>query len=611
MPEYLDQQQLFFKLLNFRSGAHWTRAFIFLISFLKYSTIVFVLALCWCLCFFLFTEDMHFISEKLNLSPSNFPGSALANYFWGWLSFHGWGPSPQTTTALLLPTLCFAFLLLRLLEQSACNYAAEHQISNIRKFFYQNEFLKLKLPILNRKDKMNDLEILLMKTGELLLLYKSKIQPTIVAIILFTLAGLATNTALFLIFSGTFLFIIAIQSVFAKKINAWILQEKNLARHESKNFASASKSISFSKALGLSHIWLEKLSHSTQDLLKARLKISFLNSLKQHLGYISFTLCLIIFLIQSGGLLSFEISTPPNLFTSGVLAFFAAFYTNFLLECELILKENLPTTTELFNRLENKNELTRQFEGWLDFPTFKTIHLDSICIKNTQDVLLFNNLTLSIEKNTKVGFAGLDKDQKIALGMLLSCALTPDSGEIRFDNTNARNLNNNLLPREITFVSDCFEPMPDSVQNIICNYSQNPDFPRMLEATKNTNIHTNLAGNPKKYELLYNPEENMFDGTFKFLLGLARSIYLNARVLVLEEPSTQELKQNQDRISSVYEKTLAGKTIIFLGGSENTFSICDKIYLFRDKEILAVGNHKTLSNDYPGYHLTQINNLSK
>ena len=271
------------------------------------------------------------------------------------------------------------------------------------------------------------------------------------------------------------------------------------------------------------------------------------------------------------------------------------------------MTENFPATTELFKKLEDKSGFTQPHEGSFAFPIFKTIHLDAISIKNRFNNPLINDLTLHIDKNSRIGFAGLHKEQRTALGLLLSCALTPDMGEIRFDNINARSLNINLIPKEITFVPELFQIMPDSFQNIICNYSQNPDWPRMLEAAKSTNIHAAILTQPDSYNFFYDPENNSIDSVFQFLLGITRSVYLDSKTLILEEPHNLDPTQNQDIINAVYEKTLGGKTIVFLQGSEATLSICDKIYFFQNKRVIASGTHKTLSQDYPGYHL--INNL--
>jgi ABC-type multidrug transport system fused ATPase/permease subunit len=267
--------------------------------------------------------------------------------------------------------------------------------------------------------------------------------------------------------------------------------------------------------------------------------------------------------------------------------------------------ENYSSTTDLFKKLEDKSGFSQNDNGSLIFPVFKTIHLDSISINNNLNDTLIKDLTLNIEKNSRIGFAGLQKEQRTAMGLLLSCSLTPDMGELRFDNTNARSLNINLIPKEITFVSERFEIMPDSFKNIICNYTKTPDWPRMLDAAKNTNIHAKLLAHPNCYELFYDPDNNSFDSVFQYLLGITRSVYLGAKTLILEEPIIIDPTQNQDLINSVYEKTLTGKTIVFLGGCEATLSSCDKIYLFENKRVIASGTHKTLSQDYPGYHLVK------
>ncbi|NBS91463.1 hypothetical protein EBS67_15935, partial [bacterium] len=142
MPDIIDHELYFFKLINYRSGDRWLRYITFLLSFLKYSAILFVLFLCWCTCFFLFSEAIPFSKDGTILTTEPKTSSAIVNHFWDWISLHGWGPNPQVAISILIPSLSFSFLLIRLLEQSVCYYGAEKQLSLIRKVFYQNEFLK-------------------------------------------------------------------------------------------------------------------------------------------------------------------------------------------------------------------------------------------------------------------------------------------------------------------------------------------------------------------------------------------------------------------------------------------------------------------------------------
>lgn len=605
MPDIIDHELFFFKLINYRSTDRWLRYFTFLLSFLKYSAILFVLFLCWCTCFFLFSEAIPLVKDGSALKPGPRTSSAIVNHFWAWIKLHGWGPNPQVAISILIPSLSFSFLLIRLLEQSICFYGAEKQLSTIRKVFYQNDFLKSQISLLNNTGKISNINKLIEKTGELLLIYTSKIQPTIIAIVLFITAGLFANTALFLIFSGLFFLILAIQTIVANKIKLLLHEQKISSAVQSAWFLKLYNVMSFSKAFGLSHIWLKKLSLVSSNHLNTKLKTNLYINLEQYVGYFCFILCLGIFLVISEIFITYKISNAPDLFVSGMIAFFTAFYTKFLIDCKNIMAENYISTTDLFKKLEDKSGFAQQNEGSLAFPAFKTIHLDSVSIKNSQNELLVDNLSINIEKNTRIGFAGLQKEQRTALGLLLSCALTPDMGELRFDNTNSRSLNINLIPKEIAFVSECFEIMPDTFQNIICNYSQIPDWPRMLEAAKKTNIHTTLLSIPDSYEFYYDPDNISFDSVFQYLLGLTRAVYLDAKTLILEEPSIIDPTQSQDMINTVYEKTLPGKTIVFLGGSEATLSSCDRIYLFENKRIIASGTHKTLSEDYPGYHLAK------
>jgi len=350
MPDIIDHELYFFKLINYRSGDRWLRYITFLLSFLKYSAILFVLFLCWCTCFFLFSEAIPFSKDGTILTTEPKTSSAIVNHFWDWISLHGWGPNPQVAILILIPSLSFSFLLIRLLEQSICYYGAEKQLSLIRKVFYQNEFLKSQQSLLNNSNPIFDVDKLIANTGELLLIYTSKIQPTIIAIIIFTTAGLIANTALYLVFSGLFFLILAIQAILALKFRTLLQEQKTSFQVESTLFLKLYNAMSFSKAFGLSHIWLEKLSLASYNHLKTKLKINFFFNLEQYLGYFCFILCLGIFLLLSEIFISFKIANAPDLFVSGTIAFLTAFYSKFLIDCKTIMIENYSSTTDLFKK---------------------------------------------------------------------------------------------------------------------------------------------------------------------------------------------------------------------------------------------------------------------
>ncbi|NBY03639.1 MAG: hypothetical protein EBQ87_16950, partial [Planctomycetes bacterium] len=95
MPEIIDHELLFFKLINYRSTERWLRYVVFFLSFLKYSAILLVLFLCWCACFFLFSESIPFIKDESGFTTEPNTSSAIVNHFWAWIKLQGWGPIPQ------------------------------------------------------------------------------------------------------------------------------------------------------------------------------------------------------------------------------------------------------------------------------------------------------------------------------------------------------------------------------------------------------------------------------------------------------------------------------------------------------------------------------------
>ncbi|GEM_PF-583356 len=612
MPDFNQNQQTFLKLLNFRSSKNLLRFLTLLFCSLKLSAILMVLFLSWSAAYFIFpqikstlTENNPILIENNLLSNlegyenSNAP-AALASHLWQWIVNPDWGLPPQATLIVLILITCFTFLVLRLLEQIFSWYNSELQLSKFRQVIYQNEFLKIQQQLIQQTSTISQTEELLAKTGEVLLAYDAKQQPAILAIILLTLIGIITKTALFMILCGLCFLIFGIQ-VF---LNTHLIQKISNLKIASENDyywqVNLYKVMPFSKGFGLAHTWLEKLSYYSKSYLSKRIAIAICTLLKQHCEYFAIISCIGFVTLLGWISIKYNFATGQDIFLSGSLSILVVFYFKTYLDCRQEINSGLPYVAQLFINIEDKNGFYQEESGTLKFSEYNTIYFDTVTIKNKYDSHLVKNLSLTIKRNEKIGFAGLNKEQKTALGLLISCALIPDEGELRFGNTNAKNLSPEQPPREVSFVPARFEIIADTLHKIISNYSDFPELTKIINAAKSTNIHSLIMSYKNEYNTFYDSADPSFNSLFQFLLGFARAIYLETKTLVIEEP---ESSVGDDLIQSAYHKTLSEKTVIFLGGSEITFSQCDRIYLFKNQHIVATGTHKSLLLQYPEYYL--------
>ena len=83
-------------------------------------------------------------------------------------------------------------------------------------------------------------------------------------------------------------------------------------------------------------------------------------------------------------------------------------------------------------------------------------------------------------------------------------------------------------------------------------------------------------------------------GGEKQKIALARAIYKNAPVMVLDEPTAALDPRAEYEIYQDFSKLTEGKMTIFISHRMSSSRFCDHIALFRNGEIVEYGTHEEL-----------------
>jgi len=77
-------------------------------------------------------------------------------------------------------------------------------------------------------------------------------------------------------------------------------------------------------------------------------------------------------------------------------------------------------------------------------------------------------------------------------------------------------------------------------------------------------------------------------------LAIARALYRNAPILVLDEPTSNIDAQAEFKIFNNLKQTYKKKTLIFISHRFSTVRIADHIYVLKDGQIVEQGKHQDL-----------------
>ena len=77
-------------------------------------------------------------------------------------------------------------------------------------------------------------------------------------------------------------------------------------------------------------------------------------------------------------------------------------------------------------------------------------------------------------------------------------------------------------------------------------------------------------------------------------LGLARAVYKNAPVIVLDEPTASMDALAESRFYRNFDKMMGGKTAIYISHRLSAARFCSKIALFDNGKLAEYGTHESL-----------------
>lgn len=212
---------------------------------------------------------------------------------------------------------------------------------------------------------------------------------------------------------------------------------------------------------------------------------------------------------------------------------------------------------------------------------------------------VFKNLNLEIKAGEKIALVGVNGAGKTTLVKLLCGMYDPDAGEILING-----INRNEFPRKEIYrlFSAVFQEqfvMPCTLgENIAMDKRDNIDAERVWEALSKAGLKEFF--NSKDITLkTYMGKDIMKDGINlsggqQQRLLLARALYKDAPVLVLDEPTAALDPVAESEVYNNYNKYSKGKTALFISHRLASTKFSDRIIMLENGKIIEEGSHNEL-----------------
>jgi len=245
------------------------------------------------------------------------------------------------------------------------------------------------------------------------------------------------------------------------------------------------------------------------------------------------------------------------------------------------------------NQNENVSDKSNELSGFKNKIELKKI---TYTYPNSDEHVI-NNIDLTIHANTTVGIVGSTGSGKttvidIILGLLEPCSGSMTVDNILIDDNNVRNWQENLgyVPQSIYLTDDTLR------KNIAFGFSEDEiDNNALTQAAEIANISDFIRIElPDGYNTNVGERGVRLSGGQRQRIGIARALYRNPKVLILEAATRALDGETESVIMDAINKLAHKKTIIMIAHRLTTVMTCDVIYILDKGKIVESGTYSQL-----------------
>lgn len=209
------------------------------------------------------------------------------------------------------------------------------------------------------------------------------------------------------------------------------------------------------------------------------------------------------------------------------------------------------------------------------------------------------NINVTIKKGEKIAIVGLNGAGKTTLVKLLTGLYSPTNGNILIDGKNIFEYN---IEEYYSILSVVFQDiifMPVSIaKNIALCEEKNIDKNRLNEVLKLSGLYEKIMTLDEKENTLLlksiNDNATDFSGGEKQKLALARALYKNGIIIILDEPTAALDPIAENEMYKKYNELTKSATSVFISHRLSSTRFCDRILFMENGEIVEEGTHLEL-----------------
>jgi PrtD family type I secretion system ABC transporter len=206
------------------------------------------------------------------------------------------------------------------------------------------------------------------------------------------------------------------------------------------------------------------------------------------------------------------------------------------------------------------------------------------------DPPVLQNVTVSLAPGEALGIIGRSGSGKSTLARVLMGLIRPHAGEVRLGGATLSQYGPDGLGRHVGYLPQEVRFLDGTVAENIARMTPSPDPDRVVAAARKAHVHDIVLKLPEGYDTRLGPADRSLSGGQKQRLALARALYGDPVLLVLDEPNSALDAEGSEALNAVVHAMKAeGKGVVIMTHRPTAISACDHLLVLDGGRVAAYG----------------------
>ena len=198
-------------------------------------------------------------------------------------------------------------------------------------------------------------------------------------------------------------------------------------------------------------------------------------------------------------------------------------------------------------------------------------------------------ISLQVSPGQALGIVGPSACGKSTLARALLGIWPLYAGKVRLDGADISTWNREELGPYIGYLPQDIELFDGSIAENICRFTEQ-DPAQIVAAAKMAGVHEMILHLPNGYDTVIGGAGGVLSGGQRQRIGLARAVYGNPRLLILDEPNSNLDDQGErELVEAIHRIKAAGATVVIITHRTMVLNSVDKILVMKEGQAVSFG----------------------